>query len=259
MKAMSRWAVLVVILLGTSGCADGLDPAGPDALPLTTTVQSVGAPPGLPLEYYTAPWITHLDTDVSFVADRVTGKASMRFWANRAEQTIQMIVTNQTNGSTITVPEAKSRRNRVTPPLPPFTYTLDTNTQYSGLNACDGYSANAYSQHRAWHEALVPDPSGLVRWHSWGLVEAATNDGATRPPSGGGGGVQSTESGFSEFDDQLAIQTKGPIECTEPNPGGGGGDNSPECFTIITDHYWYYPDTGKLEYRYTTYDSYCME
>jgi len=41
--------------------------------------------------------------------------------------------------------------------------------------------------------------------------------------------------------------------------GGGGGDDMPECYTVVTDHYWYYPDTGEIEYRYSTYETVCEE
>jgi hypothetical protein len=35
-----------------------------------------------------------------------------------------------------------------------------------------------------------------------------------------------------------------------PSPGGG-------CTTIYVDHYWYYPDTGHVQYRYTTTHTVC--
>lgn len=33
--------------------------------------------------------------------------------------------------------------------------------------------------------------------------------------------------------------------------------NDEICYTIITEHYWYYPATGTFEYRFTKYETYC--
>jgi hypothetical protein len=43
--------------------------------------------------------------------------------------------------------------------------------------------------------------------------------------------------------------------------GGGGGDGGSNwrCYTVTIDHYYYYPDTGEVEYRYTEQYSYCEE
>jgi hypothetical protein len=51
-------------------------------------------------------------------------------------------------------------------------------------------------------------------------------------------------------------------ECPEPTPGGGeggkeGGGGTYRCYTYTVDHYWYYPDTGRYEYRGTTEQSWC--
>ena len=46
--------------------------------------------------------------------------------------------------------------------------------------------------------------------------------------------------------------------------GGGGPGTDPggstwRCYTVTIDHYWYYPDTGRIEYRYTEEYSYCEQ
>jgi hypothetical protein len=41
--------------------------------------------------------------------------------------------------------------------------------------------------------------------------------------------------------------------------GGGGGGSMWRCYTVIIDHYWYYPDTGRIEYRYTEEHTYCEQ
>jgi len=51
-----------------------------------------------------------------------------------------------------------------------------------------------------------------------------------------------------------------------PGPGGGGGPGDPgggggmmRCYTYTVDHYWYHPDTGEYEYRYTETKTWCDE
>jgi hypothetical protein len=43
--------------------------------------------------------------------------------------------------------------------------------------------------------------------------------------------------------------------------GGGGGDGGSvwTCYTVTIEHYWYYPDTGQTEYRYTEEQTYCEQ
>jgi hypothetical protein len=41
--------------------------------------------------------------------------------------------------------------------------------------------------------------------------------------------------------------------------GGGGGTTTLRCYTIQVEHYWYYPDTGEFEYRYTDVQTYCEQ
>lgn len=46
----------------------------------------------------------------------------------------------------------------------------------------------------------------------------------------------------------------------DPADGGGGGGgptNGQVCTTIRTDYYWYYPDTGQWEYRYSDETTSC--
>ncbi len=41
--------------------------------------------------------------------------------------------------------------------------------------------------------------------------------------------------------------------------GGGGGGTVVRCYTLTIEHYWYYPDTGQIEYRYTEMQTYCEQ
>lgn len=49
-------------------------------------------------------------------------------------------------------------------------------------------------------------------------------------------------------------------DCPESVPGGGAGPETGgtvRCYTYTVDHYWYYPDTGVYEYRYSTTKTWC--
>lgn len=43
------------------------------------------------------------------------------------------------------------------------------------------------------------------------------------------------------------------------DPGRGPGGSTWRCYTVTIDHYWYYPDTGRIEYRYTEESTYCEQ
>jgi hypothetical protein len=98
-----------------------------------------------------------------------------------------------------------------------------------------------------------------VAWWSWFSGTPATiarlhNDQVSilQCIIGGGGG--------GEVENRIpaayrAEEVSRPTECG--GSGGSGGGSTVVCYTIITDHYWYYPDTGDYEYRYSTSETYC--
>jgi hypothetical protein len=46
------------------------------------------------------------------------------------------------------------------------------------------------------------------------------------------------------------------ITVTTRDPGGAGGDRT-ACYNVYIDHYWWYPATGRVEYRYTDVERVC--
>jgi hypothetical protein len=48
-----------------------------------------------------------------------------------------------------------------------------------------------------------------------------------------------------------------PTSSPSPSPGGGGGGGGGTCWTLTIDHYWYYPDTGEIEYWYSESYTWC--
>ena len=49
--------------------------------------------------------------------------------------------------------------------------------------------------------------------------------------------------------------------CSGDGGGGGPADGGSTwtCYTVTIEHYWYHPDTGQIEYRYTEQYSYCEQ
>lgn len=74
--------------------------------------------------------------------------------------------------------------------------------------------------------------------------------------SDGGGGP-------GGFEEPMTMMTT-PAETTSSTCGGGGpgvdpGGSTYRCYTVTIDHYWYYPDTGRIEYRYTEEYTWCEQ
>lgn len=47
-------------------------------------------------------------------------------------------------------------------------------------------------------------------------------------------------------------------DCTPAEGGGGGRISMQRCTTTQVDYYWYYPDTGQFEYRYSETTTSCV-
>jgi hypothetical protein len=97
-------------------------------------------------------------------------------------------------------------------------------------------------------------------------------------------GIKSAGAPVTRFDSRTAHQPEcgpcdGPETLKAPNPtspsysigarnderpgcgssgDGSGGTGETYCMTVYTDHYWYYPETGRVEYRYTTSEQHCF-
>lgn len=63
------------------------------------------------------------------------------------------------------------------------------------------------------------------------------------------------------YDDGGTVPNSAPLSpCSGDGGGGGGGGGTVvRCYTVTIEHYWYYPDTGQIEYRYTEEQTYCEQ
>jgi hypothetical protein len=73
---------------------------------------------------------------------------------------------------------------------------------------------------------------------------------------------QEPASAFNTAAMTASYTTSSASECDDSGPGGGPGGGGEDggtmtCYTLTRDHYWYYPDTGEIEYRYTETYTWC--
>lgn len=125
-----------------------------------------------------------------------------------------------------------------------------------GVNGSCGHVATLNATHRAYTTIFI-------EWKGFTQFEAVGSRGDVEeqpeccpaPPGGG-----PTEPQYS-----LAPGTNDDASTTASCDGGGGGGTGGEtpptyrCYTFTVDHYWYYPETGRVEYRYTTETSWCEQ
>ena len=67
--------------------------------------------------------------------------------------------------------------------------------------------------------------------------------------------------GTLDSEERIRGDTDYQPECVPAPATGGGGSGDPpgggSCYTVRTDHYWYYLDNGEMQFRYSSYDTYC--
>jgi hypothetical protein len=73
---------------------------------------------------------------------------------------------------------------------------------------------------------------------------------------GGGGSGPGVEPFLNTIPNFSPLMT-----CSGDGGGGGGGDGGSNlrCYSVTIEHYYYYPDTGEVEYRYSEQYSYCEQ
>jgi hypothetical protein len=83
--------------------------------------------------------------------------------------------------------------------------------------------------------------------------------GPSAPPcEGGGKGGEIVENRSTRFEERPWSPSCGGESGAGGGGGGAGGEGSMmRCYTVTVDHYWYHPDTGTYEYRYSDTTSWC--
>lgn len=82
-----------------------------------------------------------------------------------------------------------------------------------------------------------------------GVIRTLHNAQFTSLACGGFGGGEPVAS--------IAANCQGSEGDGPGGPGDGGG--TLRCYTVQIDHYWYYPDTGATEYRYSEFYTWCED
>lgn len=245
---MSTYRVVLVTLIGFSAaCADTVGPASQAAdgrgprlavavyedpeLPAPTSpsepVYQTPTPEQiatLPPEYQTETGFLSTGTHAYFSSGVAAATASMQWRGNggRQELTMSLRGRDETYERTFTSQGGGGG---------PWTQNaLTTFGRIPMVSEC-GNVLGAYSKHAIWNQIIAPNELGregfAATWWRWGDKERTS------------------------FDDerQLACPdgTSGGKLISDPESGGGE-----MCRMIYVDHYWYYPDTGEIEFRYTS-------
>lgn len=137
----------------------------------------------------------------------------------------------------------------------PADHNVSTAGLWLGVNGSCGHVANLTATHRAYTRAFI-EYKGLTQ-----LEAVATHPDAEKQPDC----CPAPGEGPTEPQYSLAPGTNGDASttnsCDSGGGGGPGGESPPtsRCYTLTVDHYWYYPETGRIEYRYTTETSWCEQ
>lgn len=141
----------------------------------------------------------------------------------------------------------------------PWDHNVSTIGFPVGVNGSCGHVANLAATHRAYTRIFV-EWNGFTQFEAVGSRSNTKEQAACCPAPGGGG-----PGGPSEPQYSLAPGTNDYVNTTSSCDGGGGGGPGGEipstyrCYTFTVDHYWYYPETGAVEYRYTTETTWCEQ
>jgi hypothetical protein len=120
-----------------------------------------------------------------------------------------------------------------------YTYEFRGKTDDGKTGVKGTHHVNAYQCFDAYVQWMLNIPAVIGTLHNAQFTSLACND-TGNPPSEGG-----------EIATMLA-------SCG--NDEGGAGEQpggTVRCWTLQIDHYWYYPDTGQVEYRYSETYTWC--
>jgi len=194
----------------------------------------------LPAVYVTRPELTVSGTDI-------TAKASMEYFGNRGS----------INNTLFRISGSYSLANQSVSRLASHVFdtrrSLTTNVVNTEVPTSCGWSITLDGSYTARTVLFVeihgitdlggPDVKYDSRNHQQGACDPCQGPATARAPDAG----QSAPRFDLQKDDR-------PV-CGGGSPGGGSGLT---CVEVFTDHYWYYPDTGQIEYRFTTVEQYCF-
>jgi hypothetical protein len=193
------------------------------------------------------PEIISIHPVVYWDGSRAVGSSRMHYFGNRAEESFTLTITGPSSATRTA--EAAS-----TAAIIPW-YATHTTPGFT-LAAPNGKSCGHHAQLTSVHHAIS---TAWLEFRGFGELRVMQPGGDDRPQpecacSGGSGPgdepVLSTTPNFTPS-----------ATCSGDGGGGPGGDGGPtlRCYTVTIEHYYYHPDTGAVEYRYTEQYSYCEQ
>ena len=251
MHTMSRWWMAGVTALAMAGCADGaLTGTRPKLAPdqprysagCDPSVPCFDSPDDVPKDW--SPRIYSVSPVVYWNGSTAIGSSRMSYYGNRAEEKFTLTVTGPSTASRT----AESASNGGFFPDNYVHATSGFPLEAPG-GSC-GHLADLASQHFA-------TTSIWINYRGFGstTVSAPGGDSRRQPDCSCGEGAPGDPD-----DPNVEGIGAGPVlmSCT----GGSGPGEAPTlhtCYTATTDYYWYYPDTGTYEYRYSDESTWCEE
>lgn len=230
---------LVLTGIALTGC-DSRSPAAPE--PDTPRYSEEDE---IPPEYNIAPSIGAHRTEAGFTNTTAYAMGHMDYYGNRATHKTRL--TLRKNDAVLLNTEGESEEQGFFPSISPGGRHLHS-TASAGIRGVCGYMVDGSTVHTAWSEFWSPKKE-LLTWDREVKTSFASAD-------------QGPVNAENISRRRLSVSSGSPksISSTcEGSSGGGGSGNNDQysCVTVTEDHYWYYPDTGQVEYRYTTTTTVC--
>jgi hypothetical protein len=235
--------------VGMTGCADALGVAHPAYSPVAT-VSSAGCDPSfpcfssiddVPASFF--PKIYMVSPVVYWDGATSVSSSYMQYFGNCVRQDFAI---------TITGPAANSRAAEFADcAFWPDSRVHQTSGATLTAGGTCGHTANLASTHTAISKIFI-------EWRGFTSSEVVVSagDGAQQPPCT----CQTGEGPPTGGENVTSISAQGDVAASCTGGGGPGqGTTTVTCYTMIVDHYWYYPDTDTYEYRYSETSTWCEE
>lgn len=238
-----RCLSLIVCAVALASCSDAGNPAAPPLEPSRSEEE-------IPPEYSQGPALRNYWTDVGFDPDYAYGIAYMEYYGNRAKQILNLTLRRDGN-VVMSAPPAESEQHPMVPSIPPNYRSMYTTSTIGVASKC-GHQVDGYSSHSAWHEFFTK--SGGVM--SWEKETQPSNKSAAQSGTNVQNKIPTWNTAGSLGSPGIRKSTS-TCDSESGSTGGGSTGGGWSCTTVYFDHYWYYPDTGTYEYRYTSSKTTC--
>ena len=241
--------------LGMVGCADAMRVSAPSHSPASVESYSQcgdGSYPCIPQGEVAGvyPKILRMSPVVYWEDSRSNSSTALSYYGNCYRIDLKVTISGPSGSSSHDAPTHGCSS------FLPADHNVSTAGFLVGVNGSCGHVANLAATHRAYTRIFV-EWNGFTQFEAVGSRSDTEEQPVCCPAVGEEGG---------EIQHSLAPGTSDDVStttsCSGDSGGGGPGGEIPptyRCYTFTVDHYWYYPETGRVEYRYTTETTWCEQ